>query len=204
MQTVSLGCGPGGCGCGCGGGFASAPHRHYPKIEGALRSYIDQQMRDGRYFYINPALNTSALKSKTFGDAGSGTDALSTGVSDTATSIGDFFSNIWQSVVPPGFTTTQDSHGVTGSWDAPPASPYWFTSGQPTPTPPQAPAYPYQAPPTYSGPLSTLPPALVPQVTQAAHDDLFGLPVASWIIGGAAALLLVVLATSPRSGRRRA
>lgn len=54
-------------------------------------------------------------------------------------------------------------------------------------------------------PTASYPSDLQPQVTAAAQTDIFGNPAVPWIIGGGAALLLVaILATSGRkSGRRR-
>jgi hypothetical protein len=200
LQRVNLACGPGGCGCGCNGSGMGASNatghrRRYPKIEATLKSYIAQQLKDGRYFYINPSLNSSVIKNSAFGDAVVG-DPVSTAVSTVASSVGDFLSGIWGAVAPTGFSTTQDANGVTGTWTSAADSPYWFVPGQGSSTPPTTPSVPA------NNPVSTLPAALQPQVTQAAANDLYGVPVSGWLIGGAAALLLVTLISSPRRRRR--
>lgn len=192
LRPATLGCGAGPCGCSCGGqGFGAAAGqghtRRYPKIESVLRAYVAQQQASNQYYYIGPGINSSTPTSTGFGDGVSAswtpdpTTIVADPISNAASSIGDFFSSLWGSTPPAGFTTTQDANGVTGSWT--PAVPAGAIQGSP---------------------VASLPSAIQPQVTAAAAQDLFGFPVSGWIIGGAAAFLLLALVTAPRSRRRRA
>lgn len=202
------------CGCGCSG-FGAAPGRRYPAIEQTLRTYIAGKRAAGQYYWISPQLNTAADRQATFGDApgdggasaswsygptadqfssdtGSGSTSspgpfinLPDPVAAAATSIGNFFSNLWGNTPPASSGVTMDPNGVTGSWD-----------------------YTVSGPASTSAPIvNSLPSDLKPQVAGAAQSDLFGNPLSPWIIGGAAALLLVVglasVASPRKSGRRR-
>jgi len=167
MQSVTFGCGQGGS-CSCGQGFGSARrHKRYPAIEGALKAYIDQQLKENRYFFLTPDLNSSKVAPSSFSGVtflDPGTDPLSNDIAALASDLGDAFGQWWGTSPPSG-----------GAWNDQ-AQPPWLSN---LPAPVQAP------------------------VTRAAAQDLFGVPVSGWLIGGGAALLLVVLATMPR-GRRRA
>lgn len=177
MQHVLFGCGAGG-GCSCGQGFGAARHRRYPHIEGALKSYIAQQLADNSFFYLTPDLNSASIGSTTHG-GGSGFGAvtidaggtLDDAISTLATSLGDSLAAGWGNSAPDPF-----SYSTTIN----------------------------------SGPVGNLPEPLRAPVTQAGAADLFGIPVADWLVGGAGLLLLVVLLTmvphrggAPARRRRR-
>lgn len=196
--SAALGCGPScqcGGACGCGGGFGGhQARRRYPAIEQTLKAYIAQQTKDGRYFYISPALNTGRVQSS-FGDATGWSGAtgewdtnsadpmanpLDLSISGVAQAIGDYMAGVWGGS-PPDVSMLPPNGGwggVSASW-----APAVTAAGAPT---------------------AALPPALQTPVVRAASQDLFGNPVAPWIVGGAAALLLVTLLLPSKGRRRRA
>lgn len=175
----------GDCGCGCSSGFGAAPARRYPSVEKVLRDYIANKVGAGQYFWINPQLNTAAVRQAGFGNV-SILSNLTDAITNAATSIGDTFASAWGSAAA---ASGADSSGASGSSSDGYVSPNLDPSL--TTFDPSA-LYP------------TLPSDVAAPAANAAKKDLLNTP-STWIIGGAAFLGLVLLLSvrPPSKGRRR-